>query len=267
MDRAMHRIVLALALILAPAGAQAVDLKSTVTAGAGCTPFSATSLPEPGALGINRADGVVCYKDPAGNVLSGSLLLASATGRAAILAANAAALATAAGLSTTSTPTFAGLTITAGPTSLTGKTTIIGGLVASGTTGYAPITVVGNPGSGWGTSVEWQGNAVVTGFDGGNNTPKIQSRTGGAVGGALGTGYGNLGLNPEGGNVGVGTTSPRFKLEALGTLGAGLLTLSAAPTTSNIPSGVWTVVKRTDDGTVKQCANDGGTIKCGAAWN
>jgi hypothetical protein len=71
-----------------------------------------------------------------------------------------------------------------------------------------------------------------------------------------------LSLNPLGGNVGVNTTSPGAALDVAGTMRGQVLTLSAAPTTSNIPASYWTVVKRTDDASVKLCANDAGAIKC-----
>ena len=65
-----------------------------------------------------------------------------------------------------------------------------------------------------------------------------------------------------GGNLGIGTMSPGARLDVAGTLRGQMLTLPAAPTSANIPASYWTAVKRTDDGSVKMCANDGGTIKC-----
>jgi hypothetical protein len=49
-----------------------------------------------------------------------------------------------------------------------------------------------------------------------------------------------------------------------GNLAAKMQTISAAPTSSQIAAGYWSVFKRTDDGSVKICANDNGTIKCAA---
>ena len=74
--------------------------------------------------------------------------------------------------------------------------------------------------------------------------------------------YRNLVLQPKGGSVGIGVTTPGALLDVAGTLRGQMLTLSAAPTTSNIPASYWTVVKRSDDASVKICANDAGTIKC-----
>ncbi|MCJ2020528.1 glycoside hydrolase family 55 protein [Methylobacterium sp. E-065] len=64
------------------------------------------------------------------------------------------------------------------------------------------------------------------------------------------------------GLVGVGTTGPGALLDVNGTLRGKMLSLAAAPTVTDIPASYWTVVKRTDDTSVKVCANDAGTIKC-----
>lgn len=64
------------------------------------------------------------------------------------------------------------------------------------------------------------------------------------------------------GYVGINTTSPGALLDVAGTMRGQFLALSAAPTSTNIPASYWTVVKRTDDGSLKLCGNDGGTIKC-----
>lgn len=100
-------------------------------------------------------------------------------------------------------------------------------------------------------------------FDGGSARAQMQVYTGGTPAGH-GSGFYDLLLQPKGGNLGVGTTAPGAKLDVAGTMRGQMLVLSGAPTASNIPASVWTVVKRTDDASVKICANDNGTIKCAA---
>lgn len=103
--------------------------------------------------------------------------------------------------------------------------------------------------------------STVFDFDGTSGAGKIQVYSGGTAT-TVGTQFYTLVLNPSGGNVGVGTSGPGAKLDVNGTLRGQMLSLGAAPTTGNIPASYWTVVKRTDDASVKICANDAGTIKC-----
>ncbi|MEG9504029.1 MAG: hypothetical protein MIN69_19580 [Methylorubrum extorquens] len=72
----------------------------------------------------------------------------------------------------------------------------------------------------------------------------------------------NLALQPRGGSVGIGTVTPGALLDVAGTMRGQVLSLSAAPTVATLPTSYWTVVNRTDDGSMKICANDAGTIKC-----
>lgn len=63
------------------------------------------------------------------------------------------------------------------------------------------------------------------------------------------------------GNVGIGTTAPNEKLDVDGVVKSKFKTLSADPTTTDIPTGYTMLVKNTTSGVLKLWANDGGTLK------
>ena len=101
--------------------------------------------------------------------------------------------------------------------------------------------------------------AALKGIAVGNDNGRLELSSGGSILVALQASGDSF---VAGGKLGVGTASPGAQLDVNGTLRGKSLTLSGAPTTTDIPASYWTVVKRTDDGSLKLCGNDSGTIKC-----
>lgn len=268
---ARHILASLLIFLLYSAPVSATEVRNVV--GAGVVPALAT----PGEIGINRTDGTLCYvkegTDPT-NRACGSLLLATPIGKLAFTAANAAALATAAGLGATDSPTLAGLTLTGqavigsarvqGPATLGFGSAVGGASVNSGialTVGTGPaqydnaMTILPTTHAtsrrasvavdDWFVLQDVQGNGTKD-FAVTQMSMSYASRL------YIGTT----------GNVMIGGINPGAKLDVAGTMRGQMLVLSAAPTTTNIPASYWTVVKRSDDASVKICANDAGTIKC-----
>lgn len=65
----------------------------------------------------------------------------------------------------------------------------------------------------------------------------------------------------SGGNIGLGISNPQERLHVDGSILSKFKTLSANPTTTDIPTGYTMVVKNTTDGALKLWTNDGGTLK------
>jgi hypothetical protein len=64
------------------------------------------------------------------------------------------------------------------------------------------------------------------------------------------------------GNIGVGTTTPGAKLDVVGDIQGQFKLTAATPTATDIPAGYWSVVKQSNDFSLRLCGNDSGIVKC-----